>query len=317
MTTAISVDPQQYRIITNRPQAGLFSSFIQVLGELHYCKQHGVIPVVFFGSNWVYWQHGGYNKAINGWEYYFKPVSGARISELTGKDEAYLENCNIFDFDNERIIPNNNPKHHYDLSRQGHIKLPSTVTVVNKWPDFHLGTGIFLEKNRIAASELIAEYITVHPDIQSRAGDYHARYIAGKSVAGVHIRGTEHRKEIEEWHGLKLAAESEYRNHIDSYLEGNSEARLFIATDTESNLEYFLKRYGDRCLYYGSRRSSSGNSPHMEFGGAQVGEEMLIDALLLAKTDYLIHGISNVAFAVLCFNPWLPHLDVYHCDPYG
>lgn len=314
-TTPDPIAGQHYRIITNRPQAGLFSSFIQVLGELHYCKRYGVIPLVFFGSNWVYWQRGGYNNAVNGWEYYFAPVSGVRIDALIGKAEEYLENCNIFDFQAERIIPNRNPEHRYDLSRQGHIKLPANVTVVNQWPDFHLGTRSFLERNRIPASEMISEYIRIHPAILAKTAQYYSRCMEGNNIIGVHIRGTEHRREIEDWHGLNLAAERQYIDAVDACLERNPDARLFLATDTESTLEHFRNYYGDRCLYYPARRSSGGNSPHKEFGGAEVGEEMLIEALLLAKTDFLIHGISNVAFAVLAFAPGLPHLDIYNREP--
>jgi len=315
MASADRVAGQQYRIIANRPQAGLFSSFIQVLGELHYCKQHGVIPLVFFGSNWVYWQRGGYNNAINGWEYYFAPVSDTRIAALTGKEEAYLESCNIFDFEAERIIPNINPEHHYDLSRKGRLKLPANVTVVNKWPEFHLGTQSFLERNRIPANELISEFIKIHTGILSRVAEYYSRCMAGKTIVGVHIRGTEHRREIEDWHGLNLAVERQYIDAVDAFLERNPDAYVFLATDTEATLEHFRNYYGDRCLYYAARRSSSGNSPHKEFGGAAVGEEMLIEALLLAKTDFFIHGISNVAFAVLAFAPGLPHVDIYNRDP--
>ncbi len=86
---------------------------------------------------------------------------------------------------------------------------------------------------------------------------------------------------------------------------------MLIATDTEASLGYFLDRYGDRCLYYPSRRSTGDSSPHMEFGGAEIGEEILIEGLLLSRTDFLVHGISNVAFAALAFNPDLPHVDIY------
>ncbi len=49
----------------------------------------------------------------------------------------------------------------------------------------------------------------------------------------------------------------------------------------------------------------------MEVGGPVVGEEVLIEAMLLARTDHLIHGISNVTFVVLCMNKDLSHEDVY------
>lgn len=311
MKIDFQTESTKFLIITNRPKAGFFSSFIQVLGELHYCKEKGLIPVVFFSSNWVYWRRGGHNGAVNGWEYYFSPVSNTNIADLTSKGETYLEHCNIFDFDNERIVPNINPSHFYDTSRRGHIELSKNVTVVNKWPNFHLGTRSFLEKNRIPAYELISHYIRIHPDILAKVREYHDGFMAGKTVVGVHFRGAEHRNEIENWHGLEFATENKYKKEIDSFLSSNTEAKIFIATDTNPTLGYFKEHYGDRCIYYPSKRSDSNNSPHMEFGGAEIGEEILIEALLLSMTDYFVHGISNVAFAVLAFNPELRHADVY------
>jgi hypothetical protein len=303
---------RDYLIIMNRPQAGLFSSFIQVLGELHFCRENKATPIVFFGNNWPYWNPGGYRGRINGWEYYFSPVSDCSISTVVGKDEAYLESCNIFDFDSSRIIPNRNPKHVYDLSREGHLKVPANITVVNKWPDFHLGTHSFVEENRQVAHALIEEYIHIHPDILARMEEFYAGHMINEIIVGVHIRGMERRNEIEDWHSLQYAGESAYKAEIDTFLAYNPAAKVFIATDTHETLDRFRDYYGDRCLCYPSRRSNSGESPHKEFGGAGIGEEMLIEALLLSRTDYFIHGISNVAFGVLAFNPDLLHLDIYH-----
>ena len=102
-----------------------------------------------------------------------------------------------------------------------------------------------------------------------------------------------------------------YMKEIDALLDCKPDALVYIATDTQVSFERFLKRYNRRCIYYNAKRSSENETPQLEFGGAKIGEEVLIEALLLARTDFLVHGISNVAYGVLCFNPVLPHIDIY------
>jgi hypothetical protein len=301
----------RYLLIMNRPRAGFFSSFIQVLGELHYCEKNDITPLVFFGNNWVYWQRGGYRGSRNGWAYYFEPVSSISLQDLIGLDEQYLESCNIFDFEEKNIIPNKNPEHVYDLSRCGHIKIPDNITVVNKWPEFHLGTRSFLEENREEANRLIGRFIKIHEDIVTKVNAFYSSHMKGEFVIGVHFRGVEHRLEVEQWHNLEFATEDRYSDEIDKVLGSHPDAKIFIATETEATLNYFLDQYGDRCVYYNSHRSPGESSPHIEFGGAEIGDEILIEALLLSKTDIFIHGISNVAFAVLALNVQLSHVDVY------
>jgi len=41
------------------------------------------------------------------------------------------------------------------------------------------------------------------------------------------------------------------------------------------------------------------------------GEEVLIDALLLARCDLFIHGNSSMNFAILNWQPQLPHINVF------
>jgi hypothetical protein len=138
-----------------------------------------------------------------------------------------------------------------------------------------------------------------------------ARHLAGRAVLGVHARDAEHQDEIAGWHQLAWAPPRLYMRAIDPWLDARPDGVLLVATDTERLLAAFRRRYGARCVAYPARRSSPGRAPHEEFGGPVVGEEMLVEGLLLARTDLLVHGISNVSTVALCFAPRLPHVDVY------
>ena len=303
---------RSYLLITNRPVAGMFASFIQVIGERYYCEQKDITPVVFFGSNWVYWQPGGYLNSINGWEYYFNPLSDVNISQLVGRSEEYLQYCNIFDYDNKRIIANKNPKHIYNLSRRGHLALSENITVVNRWPEFNLGVRSFCEGNRKIACRLVNDYIKVKPSILAKVERFYRDKMLGFTVIGVHLRGPSHNGEIEGWHKLSYADEKYYFAEVDRILELNPAARILIASDVSEVITSFEGNYGEKCIYLDAIRSTlQQGAPCHELGGALTGEEVLIEALCLARTDFFIHGISNVAYGVLCFNESLPHLDVY------
>lgn len=301
--------------ILNRPGVGLFASLMQVLGELHHCRTHDLVPVVFFGDNWPYWSPDGYRGARNAWEYYFEPVSPLSLAGVIGRDEDYLAHCNVFDFDPARIVANQNPRHVYDLSRQGHLPVPPHVTVVNRWPAFDCGTRHVREERRATFRGLIDEFVRVQPAIAEAVDVWAARHLAGRHVVGVHVRGGEHDDEIEGWHALAHAPLRLYFREVDAQLDRRPEARVLLATDTVRTLDAFRQRYGNRLLAYDARRSDGDGAPHVEFGGALVGEEALIEGLLLARTQFLVHGISNLTTAALCFAPTLAHADVY--DRYG
>jgi len=301
--------------ILNRPQVGLFATLIQVLGELHHCREQDLEPVVFFGSNWPYWSPDGHRGARNGWEYYFEPVSRWSLADVLGVDARELERRHIFDFDPDRIVANQNPAHVYAPPRRPPIPVPSHVTLVNRWPAFDAGVRSVHEDRRPVFRALIDAYVRPRPEILARVEAFAARHLAGRPVVGVHARDAEHLDEIVGWHLMAWAPPRLYLRVVDDWLDRNPDGAVLAATDTTRLLDAFRRRYGDRCVAWPARRSSGGGAPHKEFGGPLVGEEMLIEGLLLARTGHLVHGISNVALAVLCLAPALSHVDVY--ERYG
>lgn len=296
--------------ILNRP-VGLFATLAQVLGELYHCETHGLEPVAFFGHDWPYWSPDGHRGARNGWEYYFAPLSRRGLPEILGVDARHLERCTIVDYDPARVVANHNPAHHYDRSRAGHLRVPPHVTVVNRWPAYDPGVRHVHEDRRAVFRGLIDRWIRPRPEIVAAADAFVARHLAGRPVVGVHVRDAEHQDEIAGWHQLAWAPPRLHMRAIDPWLDAHPDGLVLTATDTERLLDVFGRRYGARCVTWPARRASPGRAPHEEFGGPQVGEEILIEALLLARTELLVHGISNVSTMVLCLAPDLPHVDVY------
>lgn len=303
-------DDRQFLVILNRPPPfGFFATFRQVLGELWWCKTTGAVPVVFFNRDWVYWSQDKPADATNMWEAYFEPVSNYSITDLIDADLSYLEQCRILDFDNERIIPC--PNHRNARFRRSHIPVPPNVTLTNRWPDLLRGENLERPDLHHVLHELTNEFIRVRPAILEKVGRFYDRFFRGRRVIGVHIRGREHNIEIEGWHHMARAPEKLYMREIDTYLRSTADADIFVATDTVSILEMFEKRYGERVRSTNARRSVTGRAPHCETTGYDIGEEVLVDGLLLARCDFLVHGISSVSNAALSFNPDVPRIDVY------
>ena len=302
----------EHLLILCRPTVGFFATFLQVLGELDLCEEQGLKPLVFLGSNWPYWSEGGYDGAINGWEYYFEPVSDTKLEELVGKDEEYFQFCNIFDFPSPQIIPNQNPRHLYDLSRKEHLHVAPNVTVVNRWPkDRDFGVRRVREDRRQRAAALIKKYIRPRQPIRDEVEAFYQRHLEGHYVIGVHARGETRNIENEDWHRLAHADCGLFFREVDRALSRNRSAKIFLATDSPAILRRYVSRYGDKVMTFEATRCADGLSVFWEVGGAEIGREVLIDALLLARSDLLVHGISNVAFAALCFAPELEHIDIY------
>jgi len=43
----------------------------------------------------------------------------------------------------------------------------------------------------------------------------------------------------------------------------------------------------------------------------KIGEECLIDALILSRCNILVHGNSNVSNFILCYNKKIKNIEVY------
>jgi hypothetical protein len=291
-------------------KVGFFALFFQVLGHIYQAEQEGIIPLVFFGGNCLYWSDHGYGGfQDNAWEYYFEPVSTLTIEDIFEEPLERLKYASIYEYSRANIT--HNPPEHYTGTLKGSIAVPTNVTVTNCWAAFDPGQQEIHEDRRAIFHDLIHRYIHIRPRITRKIEDFYQQNFKNFTVLGVHMRGTERSQEVMGWYRKPHLDENIYMREVDRFLKQHPKAKIFLATDTKTTVEKFRERYPDRLLTYNAQRADEGNSPHLQFGGAELGEQVLIESILLSKTCFLIHGISNVAFASLCFNPTLSHLNVY------
>ncbi len=297
-------------IISSRGKpTGFFSLYFQVLGWLEVCEEESIIPIVYWRSNCVYWEKRGYRGKRNPWEYYFHPVSKYSITDFTNAPLSYLENAKLQEFNNAKVDLRYSEEICQESKRKK-IFLPKNVRITNVFLEGIITGGEVMEQKRKKFSFLIRKYVKIRKEILEKIHDFEREHFKGNKVIGIHLRGKEKMEELALYHKIKMVPPKYYFQEVNKYLKKEPSAKVFIATESKSLRKQVKEKYGKRVVYYDSTLSDEGTSPHLQFGGAKVGEEVLIEAMLLSKCNFLVYGMSEVPFAATYFNPTLRHVNI-------
>jgi len=269
-----SAPPKAEKYVIGIPfQCGFFSIFFGTLSNIIWAKKQGKDPVVYWQKNCTYAQKGGHNGSVNEpWEYYFEPVS----------------------------------EQHYEPGDTIHASYgdPDGFGIPN-------GPGCYDEKFhkelKFAMHDAIEKYIRIKPVIREKIETFYQQHMQGKLVIGIHLRGTDKLLEARAHNPQQI---------LDKIAEFTVQIRqicwFFVATDEERLLDLAKQKFGDRVISYNSRRSHNAIPVHYlpNKDGAIVGEEVLIEAQLLSRCKLFIHTRTNVATAVLFFNPHIKSIFI-------
>jgi len=249
---------------------GFFSSFLAVLSNVMWAERNGKIPVVHWTQECFYYQKEGYHGSMEPWEYYFEPISHLRYEP---GDPTYNSG---------------------DALDGTHV-----------WGPFLKYSDHFHREFRFQVHDVIQRYIQIKPHILEKVDAFYNTHMKGKRTIGIHLRGTDRNIKTKK-DGMIEALLEAAENVADK------ECQFFIATDEESLLDYAKGHVQHPLLYHNSHRSTDGVPLHIgnfrEECPALLGEEVLIEALLLSKCDFFVHSLSSVAVAVLYFNPSIPSI---------
>jgi hypothetical protein len=150
--------------------------------------------------------------------------------------------------------------------------------------------------------------------------------LTGRCVIGVHIRGTDavSREEVRPHRQGSLRL-WKYAEHIERLLQREPDALIFVATDAQSSLDFLKTEFGDRVVHYDSIRHQNGPAAGKGPTGwimpayiaadrdraARNGEDAVVEYLLLARCQYLVHNGSSLARTVLLKEPAMPHVNTH------
>jgi hypothetical protein len=261
-------------VIGDFSKSGLFALFFGAVNNIVWAQKNGKIPVVYWGEDSLYFQKGGYHGQHNVWEYYFEPVS----------DLTYEPGDTIY----------------RDYNAPDNVCIP---------PGWNMAHGqetygrTFHESVKFEWHEAIQKNIRIKPWVTEKVEKFYQDHMAGKVVIGIHLRGTDKRAEV-----LQVPPTAIIERARQLAVSTGIKPWFFVATDEERLLNLAKKKLGaDRVLAYDSIRSKNGEPLHWlnQNNNGQHGEQVLIETLLLAHCDYFMHTASNVATAVMLFNPWL------------
>lgn len=298
------------------PLAGLFFIFNQVIRWLYVCERDGRIPIVYVNNVSPYWSDAGYNGCRNVWEYYFKPVSPYSVADVIESDAAHLERSRPPEFSNAETTDyylRNTP-----TEARGRIRTGPSVLVSPLSPKMPRFLKSDERRMRAAFGSLIERHIVIREEVQKKIDAFYDEKCRGHRLLGVHVRGASDKKVIVGQRKKGVLPLGYYEREIDRYIRKHPSAKIFVATDTRKMLEALKKRYGQRILHCDSLRleeSDIGRFTGLHhaavYSGPKRGEEALTECVLLSRSDYLIHGISNMSKAALFFNPRIGHCNVY------
>jgi hypothetical protein len=87
---------------------------------------------------------------------------------------------------------------------------------------------------------------------------------------------------------------------------------VFVCADSREANERFRADLGGRMLFWeqGDKCEKIGETVHRGGYGDEHLKKTLAMVLALSRTRHFVHGVSNMATAVLYINPWLPNTFV-------
>jgi hypothetical protein len=146
--------------------------------------------------------------------------------------------------------------------------------------------------------------IKIKETINDKVASFISGNFAGRVVVGVHYRGTD---KVE---GGGRESERVPYEYITEHLKEvyGKTTYFFVATDEQPFLEEMRLNFGARVRFYDAVRSGRRTSLHdrcSTYPKLKIGEDALIDCLLLSKCKALVRTESNLSHACSYFNPGL------------
>jgi hypothetical protein len=304
-------------IISER-DVGLFSLIQQVIANIPWAVAEHRVPVVYFANDTCYWTPNGHRGRRTVWEYYFEPVvPGLPAASIPEPVRAGI----AVDRPAAHEVGGLVDRHAFVSSHYGdHPQLRgAALPIPYQWDD----PGDALRRE---AKAIIDSFIRPRPYLLRKVDDFYLRHMAGHPLIGVHARGTDatSKQELRAFRQGSLVL-SRYVAEIERLLDVQPRAKLFVATDEQSSLDYLVTTFGQRVLAYESVRHRGGAAAGAGPTGwimpayiardrdvaARNGEDAVIEYLLLSRCHHLVHNGSSLARTVLLNAPRLPHTNTH------
>lgn len=247
---------------------GFFALLRNSIKYLPVAEHLGFVPKIIWGSKTLYYDHDNEKSSQNAFLYYFEPVA---------------ENVSIAE--HPYILASSKDYNKICLSKMSYL-------VTND--DMRFFGDIY--KKYIRLKEPVQKYIDTN--VQN--------IIHGRSILGVHVRGTDF---SQGWtNHPKIVTIDEYLSKAKELFYGGEYDGIFLATDDKNALDEFKNVFQEKLLYYNDVfRTENDIGPHETEDSRdrhhyKLGLEVLRDAYTLAHCKSLVCGLSQVSFAAQYIN---------------
>ena len=290
--------------------------FIFPINHLLLADRHCLLPWFDFSQsrspNYYDPGHGS-----NPWRYYFEPIGG-------GVSALEHQRAPVYELTEGSVSPRGERGGQYLAMHNGS---PWAVRAYDHEVDWarrnrsHFNE-LWYARNRAAAAAIVARYIRVLPTINTRANALWKSVVLDgyRPIMAMHLRGGD---KGGLWrHGID--AVDAYLPYARAFVHMYPHGRIMLATDDPKLLADVLHRNWplvvrravvvpqppthDRNLHGGMRPKPCAPGAHC--GRFEAGLEVLLDILLIAKCDYLLHGESAVSEAAIYIRPELHKCSV-------
>lgn len=271
---------QPYIIFRKSPGAGFWSNFLFVLEGIDQADEMSCLPVVDMERHRTHYSEAGpIYETQNAWEYYFQQPAEIGVAKALTLGALDNGGCCTGKFT--------------DL----HSKLPLGQVIPP--PDVE-------ERGR----KLVQKYVRVRAEIMAKADAIIPPGIHDR-IIGVHVRGTDMRQAVFPCHPVPDVAVAylEQARLLDSIHRFQF---VFLATDEFENVQLFRDVFGERLIITAAHRVSRGREAGMDYRWLceaerpnhryLLGEEVLLDVLLLARCGHFVCGMSSLTQAVIYFS---------------
>lgn len=179
---------------------------------------------------------------------------------------------------------------------------------------------LLLPHDRSIPNALINKYIRLKPHVIEKIKSFIDQNFADVTI-GMHLRGLGRThggaQELRQQNGQGIDY-ARFFQPLETALAKTPEAKLLICSDSQDVIDHVFQEYGERVITYDATRSEFGemhaNHPKnegMAFSPYKLGLDIVVEAYLLSRTNFFIHGNSNVANYVLSVSPQLDACYVY------
>ena len=216
------VDP----VVTDCKYMGFAAFLLRTLDDIVLCRALGSErPVVFWRACFSVCSR---DRRVNSWNWYFEPVNRGLETQV----ERVL--CPFF-------MDSFGVDNHLSAILDNSFKNRSQL-------EGYEDSQIITAKERLRINKLIKQYVKPNSRITDKVSKFYDRYLAGHTVLGVQVRGTDHWRETIQ---QRLPPLISWVKSARAILETLPQPRkIFIASDNDEVIEKFVNFFGDQTVSF-------------------------------------------------------------------